>query len=128
PSVASSLNNLAGLYYSQRRYDQAEPLYLQALELSKRLLGDNHPSVATSLNNLAGLYYSQRRYDQAEPLYLQALKLCKRLLGDNHPHTIIVRENLAACRQQTRVVSLEGQLLKFRLCTPTQLPLPPADC
>jgi hypothetical protein len=44
-------------------------LYLQALELSKRLLGEDHPHVATSLNNLAGLYDSQGRYDQAEPLY-----------------------------------------------------------
>ncbi|WP_254921402.1 tetratricopeptide repeat protein, partial [Nodularia sp. NIES-3585] len=88
------------LYESQGRYDQAEPLYLQALELLKRLLGDNHPSVATSLNNLALLYESQGRYDQAEPLYLQALELFKRLLGDNHPHTITVRENWEACRQQ----------------------------
>ncbi|WP_089092380.1 tetratricopeptide repeat protein, partial [Nodularia sp. NIES-3585] len=37
PSVATSLNNLAGLYDSQGRYDQAEPLLLQALELDKRL-------------------------------------------------------------------------------------------
>ncbi len=73
-----SLNNLANLYNSQGKYDQAEPLYLQALELYKHLLGDNHPSVATSLNNLANLYNSQGKYGQAEPLLLQALELRKR--------------------------------------------------
>ncbi|BCL35313.1 tetratricopeptide repeat protein [Nostoc sp. MS1] len=97
--LATSLNNLAGLYYSQGRYDQAEPLYLQALELTKRLLGDNHSSVATSFNNLAGLYYSQGRYDQAEPLYLQALELTKRLLGDNHPDVARSLNNLAGLYQ-----------------------------
>ncbi|WP_396687740.1 tetratricopeptide repeat protein, partial [Microcystis aeruginosa] len=44
------------LYRSQGRYPEAEPLYLEALDLIKRLLGDNHPGVATSLNNLAELY------------------------------------------------------------------------
>ncbi|WP_445253324.1 tetratricopeptide repeat protein [Nodularia sp. LEGE 04288] len=94
--LATSLNNLALLYESQGRYDQAEPLYLQALELRKRLLGDNHPLVASSLNNLALLYNSQGRYDQAEPLYLQALELRKRLLGDNHPDVATSLNNLAS--------------------------------
>jgi tetratricopeptide (TPR) repeat protein len=93
--LGSSLNQLALLYKSQGRYDEAEPLYLQALELSKRLLGDNHPDVATSLNNLAYLYESQGRYDEAEPLYLQALELDKRLWGDNHPYVATSLNNLA---------------------------------
>ncbi|NJR15498.1 MAG: tetratricopeptide repeat protein, partial [Calothrix sp. CSU_2_0] len=49
--LASSLNNLASLYRSQGKYEAAEPLYLQALELRKSILGENHPSYATSLNN-----------------------------------------------------------------------------
>jgi tetratricopeptide (TPR) repeat protein len=93
--LATSLNNLAYLYYSQGRYEQAEPLYLQALELSEQVLGENHPDVATSLNNLAYLYYSQGRYEQAEPLYLQALELRKRLLGENHPDVATSLNNLA---------------------------------
>jgi tetratricopeptide (TPR) repeat protein len=74
---------LAGLYYSQGRYSEAEPLLVQALALKKRLLGEEHPSVASSLNNLAGLYDSQGRYSEAEPLYEQALALEKRLLEKN---------------------------------------------
>uniref|UniRef100_UPI000A752B74 tetratricopeptide repeat protein n=1 Tax=Geitlerinema sp. PCC 9228 TaxID=111611 RepID=UPI000A752B74 len=76
---------LAGLYQSQGRYEEAEPLYRQALEMRKRLLGEQHPDVATSLNNLAELYRSQGRYDEAEPLYRQALEMFKRLLGEQHP-------------------------------------------
>jgi tetratricopeptide (TPR) repeat protein len=56
------------LYKSQGRYNDAEPLYLQSLDILKRQLGDDHPSVATSLNNLAALYESQGKYNDAEML------------------------------------------------------------
>ena len=92
---ASTLNNLAGLYRSQGRYSEAEPLYEQALALRKRLLGEEHPDVAESLNDLAGLYDSQGRYSEAEPLYKQALAMCKRLLGEEHPHVATSLNNLA---------------------------------
>ncbi|NES77604.1 MULTISPECIES: tetratricopeptide repeat-containing protein [unclassified Okeania] len=70
PDVATSLNSLAGLYKSQGRYTEGEPLYKESLAIWKEKLGDNHPDVATSLNSLAGLYKSQGRYTEAEPLYL----------------------------------------------------------
>ncbi|MEQ9625737.1 tetratricopeptide repeat protein [Coleofasciculus chthonoplastes] len=53
--MATSLNNLAGLYELQGRYDKAEPLYLQALDLRKRLLGDEHPNTITVRKNLQGM-------------------------------------------------------------------------
>ena len=46
--VALSLNNLAGLYASQGRYSEAEPLYIDALRMRKRLMGPMHPDVASS--------------------------------------------------------------------------------
>ena len=94
--LADSLNNLAVLYKSQGRYDKAEPLYIQALELTKRILGENHPDTATSLNNLAALYDGQGRYSEAELLYIQALEIRKSFLGENHPDTAISLNNLAA--------------------------------
>ncbi|UUO17420.1 tetratricopeptide repeat protein [Dolichospermum heterosporum] len=94
-ALASSLNDLAGLYESQGRYNDAEPLYLQSLDIWKRQLGDDHPSVATSLNNLALLYRSQGRYNDAEPLYLQSLDIWKRQLGDDHPSVATSLNNLA---------------------------------
>jgi tetratricopeptide (TPR) repeat protein len=75
------------------RYDEAEPLYKQALELRKRLLGENHPSTASSYNNLASLYNAMGRYEEAEPLYEQALAICQRVLGVNHPNTVTIRKN-----------------------------------
>ena len=93
--LADSLNNLAGLYYAQGRYEEAEPLYKKALQLRQKLLGDRHPDVATSFNNLAALYYDQGRYEEAEPLYRQELKLRQQLFGSQHPDVATSFNNLA---------------------------------
>ncbi|WP_339376807.1 tetratricopeptide repeat protein [Nostoc sp. 106C] len=53
--VANSLNNLAGLYNSQGRYSEAQPLLQQALEIFERLLGANHRNTVTVSENLAYL-------------------------------------------------------------------------
>ncbi len=95
PAVATSLNNLAGLYSDQGRYADAEPLYQQALQLMRHLLGEEHPYLAPSLNNLALLYSSQGRYADAEPLYQQALKMRRHLLGEEHPAVAVSLNNLA---------------------------------
>ncbi|MHC5722447.1 MAG: tetratricopeptide repeat protein, partial [Nostoc sp.] len=79
-----SLNNLALLYNSQGRYSEAEPLLIQALTLTRKLVGEEHSDVATSLNNLALLYNSQGRYSEAEPLLIQALTLTRKLVGEEH--------------------------------------------
>ncbi|MBE9177428.1 tetratricopeptide repeat protein [Oculatella sp. LEGE 06141] len=93
--LAESLNCLAGLYYSQGRYGKAEPLYLQVIELNKRVLDANDPDAATSLENLARLYDSLGHYAEAETFYLQALELKKRLLGADHPEVAAILNNLA---------------------------------
>ncbi|WP_287131357.1 tetratricopeptide repeat protein [Candidatus Cyanaurora vandensis] len=95
-ALANDMAWLGYLYESQGRYEQAEPLYEQALALSRKLLGEEHPAVASSINNLAALYDSQGRYEQAEPLYVQALALRRKLLGQEHPDVATSLNNLGA--------------------------------
>ena len=94
--TAALLQFRTGSYLNQQgRYSDAAPLYVEALAMFKRLLGDEHPAVATSLNDLAWLYGSQGRYSDAESLYVEALAMRKRLLGDEHPHVATSLNNLA---------------------------------
>src|ERR1700720_3987334 len=59
--VGASLNDLAGLYLSQGRYTEAEPLFKRALAICENALGSDQPELGMSLNYLAGLYLSQGR-------------------------------------------------------------------
>ena len=56
PRLATSLNDLAGLYQAQGKYAEAEPFFKRALAIFEKALGPEHPHVATSLKDLARLY------------------------------------------------------------------------
>ncbi|MDD1434838.1 tetratricopeptide repeat protein [Dolichospermum sp. ST_sed6] len=78
---------MAFLYKSQGKYDEAEPLYQQALSLRRELLGDRHPDVADSLSNLAALYYNTQRYSEALQSIQLAIQIYEQTLGTDHPTT-----------------------------------------
>jgi tetratricopeptide (TPR) repeat protein len=75
PHVAQTLNNLAVLYATQGRYDEAERLYQQALALRIAADRDDHLTAAETRNNLATLYYAQALYEEARQLYERALEV-----------------------------------------------------
>ncbi len=83
------------LYKAQRDYARAEPLYHQASDIWKQVLGDKHPDYARSLSGLAMLCYDQGDYAHAEPLYCQALDIRKQALGDKDPDYAESLNNLA---------------------------------
>jgi hypothetical protein len=56
-----------------QKYTEAEPLYREALEARRRVLGPDHPSTITSINNWAGCLLDMGRVGEALPLYRQAL-------------------------------------------------------
>ena len=68
--LARLLNQTGYFLDEQGRYSEAEPLYIQALEINRCLLAEEHPSIATNLNNLALLYCSQGRYSEAAPIQI----------------------------------------------------------
>ncbi|NHE58970.1 CHAT domain-containing protein [Cyclobacterium plantarum] len=85
PDYAISLNNLALMYYSLGRYEEAEPLYKDASLHQMVAVGKNHPEYATTLNNMALLYERMGRYDKAMNLHTEALEIREAKLGENHP-------------------------------------------
>ena len=101
PRLATSLKNLALLYYDQGKYAEAEPLHHRALTIREKVLGPEHPDVAISLNNLALLYYDQGKYAEAEPLYQRSLTIVEKALGPEHPDVATTLDNYAALLRKT---------------------------
>ncbi|TMC16836.1 MAG: tetratricopeptide repeat protein [Chloroflexi bacterium] len=87
PKSAAILGNLAEFYRSQGRYDQAEPLFLQALSVQEHILGPEHPDTTAILNNLALLYRKQGNYpQQAFPILIKSGNL-------EHPNMLTLLNN-----------------------------------
>jgi tetratricopeptide (TPR) repeat protein len=94
PDVATNLNNLAKLLYTQGNYAAAEPLYRRALAIDEKALGPNHPTVAWYLNNRALLFKAKGDYAAAELLCRRALAIDDKALGPDHPTTRQIKKNL----------------------------------
>jgi tetratricopeptide (TPR) repeat protein len=92
---ADYLNQVAVLRDKMGLYQEAEPMYRQALAIRKQTLGENHTLTATSYNNIATNLDDQGRYEEAEPLHQKALAIHKQTLGENHPSTATSYNNIA---------------------------------
>jgi Flp pilus assembly protein TadD len=76
-----ALNQQVVQLYGQGKYAEAAAVAREALSLTERVLGKEHPGTLTSVNNLAALYKAQGRLAEAEPLFKRALEARERVLG-----------------------------------------------
>jgi len=80
--------NLANAYYAEGQYEQAEKLFSQAVEITRRVMGPEHSFTLVSMNNLAAAYEFRGKYTEAEALFSQSVKIGQRVLGPEHPFTL----------------------------------------
>lgn len=86
---------LAQAEQAQRKFDQAELHYGQALTRVQHVKGEAHPEVAAVLNNLGVLHRLHGQYAEAEPLLKRALAIKEQALGSGHPDVALGLNNLA---------------------------------
>ena len=80
----------------------------RALDIDRRVLGDDDPRVAYRLNNLAIVAQNMGDLKLAETLYLDALKRQEHIYGDRHPETASAKGNYGLLLQR------EGRLDRRR--------------
>ena len=68
PSTVISLNNLAKIYFSLGRYNEAEPLHQRALAIDEKALTLDHPNTIRCANNYAAVLRMLGRDDEARAL------------------------------------------------------------
>lgn len=123
PRLLVSVENLAALYASLGRFDQAESFSKQAVDIAFQAFGNDHPNLARCLNNLAGIYYQQGRYVEAEPVSRRLLAIYEKNYPADHADVIMATINLAmlyhvqekyklAERLYIRVISLGGNEMR----------------
>ena len=85
PDYSASLHNLASAYKKLGMYEDAEPLYWEALRIDKQVLGVKHQNYALSLFGLANLYKLKNDPSKAQAIYYDALDIMRRAVTDRHP-------------------------------------------
>ena len=85
PDYATSLGNLARVYFDMGNYPKALELYRQASTCARNSWARTTPTTPSSLGNLANLYLAIGDYPKALEIHQQALNLRKKLSGENHP-------------------------------------------
>jgi tetratricopeptide (TPR) repeat protein len=86
---------VGNVYSVEGRWKEAEELFVQMMETSSRVLGQEHPSTLTSMANLASTYRNQGRSKKAEELQVRVLETHRRVLGKEHPDTLCSMHSLA---------------------------------
>jgi len=91
--TATSLHNLAVLYYAQGKYREAEPLFKRVVDIrqielstSQHNLSTSQHNLSTSQHNLAKVYKALGKQDDAEPLFEEAKKIWELDMEDSFPN------------------------------------------
>ncbi|KAG9128366.1 hypothetical protein FRC07_000040 [Ceratobasidium sp. 392] len=108
PYTLKCMHNLASAYWSQKKYEQAEELLQEAVEVGEKTQGPEHPQTLKSKANLAEIYRHQKRWEEAEKLERKVVEVRTQTLGNRHPDTLKSLANLAlTCRGLGRLSEAE---------------------
>ncbi len=87
--------NLGYFKKAQGKYQVAELLYKEALQIQKAKLGSKHKEYATCLNSLALLYNEMGKYELAEKFGKENLIASAQSFGKSHPQYASSLNNLS---------------------------------
>jgi len=106
--VAASYNDL-GLVYGQTNTDKALGYYEKALDVYKRLHGEEHPKIAIANTNIGFMYSKLKLYGDAVNNFENAAAIWKKIHPDGHPNQGLAFFNLGITYGQmgNKTASLE---------------------
>jgi len=93
--VARCMEFEAKLAYVAQDLPKSQALHERALNLRRKLLGEDHGSVAISLHNLSFVARARRADQEAERYSRAALEVLRRVHGPDHPDVVAALNNLS---------------------------------
>src|SRR5262249_49655922 len=96
PLVEASIRQTIGdTYVDLGLYPDAQKQLEPALELRRRVLGDDHHDTLASMHKLGLLDWYQGKYEQGKLLLTKVLEVRRRVLGPDDPDTASAMNDLA---------------------------------
>ncbi|BDS09461.1 CHAT domain-containing protein [Aureispira anguillae] len=99
---ATYTDGLGFFNYMAGQYQKAEQLYLEAIDIKKKIFGAKNPKTAFAWDNLALLYVKIEKFEQAETIYKRTKKIYLDAYGAQHEEYAGSLNNLAALYERSR--------------------------
>jgi tetratricopeptide (TPR) repeat protein len=94
--AAALWHNVGGVLHAQGKFAEAEEPARKAWEISRKLLGEDHPRTMVDAVAYAAVLDGLMKYEQSETLYRHALEVLERAHGSTHLEVAATLHNLAA--------------------------------
>jgi serine/threonine-protein kinase len=108
---ARMLEVIGGVYTSLGLFGQAEPLLERALEIRRRVLGDEHRDTLASISDMGELLSREGKLGEAERYQREALEERRRTLGGDDQDTLTSINNMGTLfRDQGKLDEAEPYL------------------
>lgn len=91
----TTIRNIANIYWTLKRFTEAEKYYKTVLDYQKKTQGALHKEYLTTLNRLGEMYDAQNRLKEATQVYKKVLKGRAQTLGTNHRDYLLTSYDLA---------------------------------
>ncbi|MEM7626325.1 MAG: tetratricopeptide repeat protein [Planctomycetota bacterium] len=91
-----TLNRLGLALKNMAHFDRAIAMYHQALDIDRRVFGNDHPNVAVSVNNIGGVLKARGDLDGALEAFRDAERIDRAAFGDDHPNVAIRVNNIGS--------------------------------
>jgi eukaryotic-like serine/threonine-protein kinase len=119
PEVDASIRTTIGQTYGELGlYPESRKQLERALELQRRVLGEENPRTLITQNLLGWTAKLQGKYPEAETLLSQTLATRRRVLGPEHRSTLMSMNNLAVLYVEegkyAQAEALDSQVLESR--------------
>lgn len=107
PNTLLSMNNLAGTYAAQGD-KPAQALFMQCLDVERRVLRSDHPRTLITLADVASMYQRESMYALAESYAAKALAAQRHAVGSENQDAMASAADLAlAYQSQGKFVEAE---------------------
>jgi tetratricopeptide (TPR) repeat protein len=101
-ALAGDMVALAAILDGLKEYDEAERLYLDALQVLETAPETNAREIAVTLNDLGAEYHRRGLSALAEAQLVRAAALKRQVLGDDHHELAVTLNNLAVLYKSRR--------------------------
>lgn len=94
PKTITALNNIAGVFLSNKKYKQAIEYLLKAISLCEKQGNSDSRVLANCYNNIGHAYTNIMNYSIANEYFFKALEIYNRLMDDDNPEIAKIYNNI----------------------------------